>query len=70
MLITLDRVSRAPVRMPRFLQACWYEAPSMEALLEATRRGGFPVAPDAITQVLESGVPLEERLGKGTLSRK
>jgi hypothetical protein len=35
---------------------CEYEAPSMEALLEATRRGGFPVAPDAITPVLEPGM--------------
>ncbi|MDX6379783.1 MAG: hypothetical protein QOI57_807 [Rubrobacteraceae bacterium] len=35
---------------------CEYEAPSMEALLEATRRGGFPVALDAITQVLEPGM--------------
>ena len=35
---------------------CEYEAPSIEALLEATRRGGFPVAPDAITEVLEPGM--------------
>jgi hypothetical protein len=35
---------------------CEYEAPSMEALFEATRRGGFPVAPDAVTQVLEPGM--------------
>ena len=35
---------------------CEYEAPSMEALLEATRRGGFPVGPDAISQVLEPGM--------------
>lgn len=35
---------------------CEYEAPSMGELLEATRRGGFPVAPDAITQVLEPGM--------------
>jgi hypothetical protein len=35
---------------------CEYEAPSMEALMEATRRGGFPVAPDAISQVLEPGM--------------
>lgn len=35
---------------------CEYEAPTMEALLEATRRGGFPVAANAITQVLEPGM--------------
>jgi hypothetical protein len=35
---------------------CEYEAPSMEALLEASRMGGFPVAPDAISQVLEPGM--------------
>lgn len=28
----------------------------MEALLEATRRGGFVVAPDAIREVLEAGM--------------
>lgn len=35
---------------------CEYEAPSVEALLEATTRGGFPVTPNAITQVLEPGM--------------
>ena len=35
---------------------CEYEAPSMEALLEATKRGGFPVTSDAITPVLEPGM--------------
>jgi hypothetical protein len=35
---------------------CEYEASSMEALLEATRRGGFPVALDEIREVLEPGM--------------
>jgi hypothetical protein len=35
---------------------CEYEAPSLEALMEATRRGGFPVAPGAITESLEPGM--------------
>jgi hypothetical protein len=35
---------------------CEYEAPSIEALLEATRRGGFPVTPGAVTQSLEPGM--------------
>lgn len=35
---------------------CEYEASSMEALLEATRRGGFPVAPDEIRELLEPGM--------------
>jgi hypothetical protein len=35
---------------------CEYEAPTIEALLEATAKGGFPVSPDAITPVLEPGM--------------
>jgi hypothetical protein len=35
---------------------CEYEASSLEVLLEATRRGGFPVALDAIREVLEPGM--------------